>query len=189
MINGIEAIAVKERNALFAIWFSLSNSEMVTSLSMTAFLWWHASVDGGTRMNWKQLVARIKSGFQRFMYGRNGVDQLTFLVLIISAVITFVAAVFRLPWLQFFYYAGVFLAFYRTLSRNLLKRRQENQLFLQKSRSVKSWFRVQQRIVSERKTHRHFKCPACKQRLRVPKGKGSIKVTCSKCGEQFSKKS
>ncbi len=140
-------------------------------------------------MNWQQLIARARHGFQRFMYGRNGVDQLSLLILIFSMILTTLAGVYRLPWLQLFYYAGVFLAIYRTLSQDLVKRRLENQRLLQTTRRVQSWFRVQKRIIQERKTHRHFKCPSCKQRLRVPKGKGKITITCSNCGEQFLQKS
>lgn len=125
----------------------------------------------------------------RFSYGRNGVDQLTVFMLTVSLIIALIGGIFRLPWLQLIYYVGVILVVYRILSRNLTKRRTENQMFLQKTRAVTSWFRIQKRIFQERKTHRYFKCPTCKQRLRVPKGKGSIKITCSRCGEQFSRKS
>ena len=144
---------------------------------------------GGTQMNWQQLIAQAKIKLQRFMYGRNGADQLTVFVLTVAVIIALFAGVFRLPYLQLIYYAGVFWALFRTLSRSLVKRRLENQLFLQKTRPITSWFRIQKRIAKERNTHRHFKCPNCKQRLRVPKGKGKIKITCSNCGEQFSRKS
>lgn len=140
-------------------------------------------------MNWQQLKAKIKMELQKFMYGRNGVDQLTVFVLVISLILSLLAGIFRLPWLRLFYYIGVILSIYRILSRDLVKRRLENQSFMQKTRVLPAWVRVQKRIVQERKTHRHFKCPSCKQRLRVPKGKGNIKITCSKCGEQFSRKS
>ena len=33
-----------------------------------------------------------------------------------------------------------------------------------------------------------FKCPNCKQKLRAPRGRGKIQVTCSKCRTQFIKK-
>lgn len=39
------------------------------------------------------------------------------------------------------------------------------------------------------KTHSYFKCPKCNAELRVPKGKGKIRITCPKCGEQFVEKS
>ncbi len=38
------------------------------------------------------------------------------------------------------------------------------------------------------KTHAYFKCPKCSTELRVPKGKGKIRITCPKCGEQFVEK-
>jgi hypothetical protein len=147
------------------------------------------AVSGGITLKWQEFKARAKMGLQRFMYGRNGVDQLTMLVLVSSVVVLFVASTLKVPWLQLLYYAGVLYALYRALSRDLVRRRKENYLFLQKTRSVTSWFRVQKRIIGERKTHRHFKCPSCKQRLRVPVGKGKITITCSKCGEKFSRKS
>jgi hypothetical protein len=37
-------------------------------------------------------------------------------------------------------------------------------------------------------THRIFKCPQCKQALRVPRGKGKILITCQNCGHKFEKK-
>lgn len=140
-------------------------------------------------MKWQQFKSKALIEIHKFFYGRNGVDQLTVFILLASLIVTLIGGIFRLSWLQLLYFAGVALAVYRTLSRNLVKRRAENQLFLQKTRSITSWFRVRRRIFQERKTHRHFKCPSCKQRLRVPRGKGNIKITCSKCGEQFSRKS
>ncbi|MCK9526915.1 MAG: hypothetical protein M0R49_13440, partial [Limnochordia bacterium] len=119
-------------------------------------------------MKWQEFKARATMELRRFMYGRNGVDELTVLLLSASVIAVFMASVFRQPWLQLIYYAGVFVALYRTLSKSLVKRRQENQVLLEKRRSGRSWFSVQKRIVQERKTHRHFKCPSCKQRLRVP---------------------
>lgn len=40
----------------------------------------------------------------------------------------------------------------------------------------------------ERKHFKFFKCPACHQKIRVPKGKGRIEITCPRCGEKFVKK-
>ena len=41
----------------------------------------------------------------------------------------------------------------------------------------------------EYRTYRYLICPQCSQRLRVPRGKGKIKVTCTKCRNQFIAKS
>lgn len=53
---------------------------------------------------------------------------------------------------------------------------------------IKNWFRLQKRKFSERKTHRFFKCAQCKAALRVPRGKGKIKVRCPKCGAEALRK-
>ena len=34
-----------------------------------------------------------------------------------------------------------------------------------------------------------FKCPKCSQKLRVPRGKGKIMITCRRCGNEFKKRS
>ena len=39
------------------------------------------------------------------------------------------------------------------------------------------------------KVYRYFKCPHCRQSIRVPRGRGRISITCPKCGTSFIKKS
>ena len=42
---------------------------------------------------------------------------------------------------------------------------------------------------SEIKQYKYFICPQCAQRLRVPRGKGRLRVTCTRCGNVFETKS
>lgn len=42
---------------------------------------------------------------------------------------------------------------------------------------------------SELKQYKYFICPQCAKRLRVPRGKGKIRVTCTHCGNVFMMKS
>ena len=44
------------------------------------------------------------------------------------------------------------------------------------------------RMFSRNIPARHFRCPKCHQKVRVPRGKGKIQITCPKCGEKFIKK-
>lgn len=42
---------------------------------------------------------------------------------------------------------------------------------------------------SEIKHYKYLVCPQCAQRLRVPRGKGKLRVTCTRCGNRFETKS
>ena len=68
-------------------------------------------------------------------------------------------------------------AIFRMLSRNTYKRYQENSRFLAMLERFKD------------KNHKYFRCPRCRQQVRVPKGKGKIMITCPKCKTKFKKRS
>ncbi len=116
-----------------------------------------------------------KLGWQikRFMYGRYGTDTLN-LVLIIGA---FLCNLFGRSYLLYLIsLALITIALLRMFSRNIARRRRENEVLI-------GLFRRR----PDAKTHKHFVCPKCGQKVRVPKGKGKIMITCPKCGEKFAK--
>ena len=84
------------------------------------------------------------------------------------------------------------LMLFRTLSANGNKRANELRGYERVSASIGSFFaKLFNRIKNFFKRHkqyRYFTCPKCRQRLRAPRGKGKIRVTCSKCGTQFEKR-
>ena len=41
----------------------------------------------------------------------------------------------------------------------------------------------------DRKLYHYYRCPKCRQKLRVPRGRGRIQISCPRCGTQFIKKS
>jgi len=122
------------------------------------------------------------------MIGRYGPDQLYMACLIAAVILALLAAIFGWWVLRVLSYLFLIYALFRMLSRNVYKRRKENDRFL------RYWWPVRTKItgfirrIKSSKTHAFFKCPACKNRLRVPKGKGKIQITCPKCGERFVKK-
>ena len=145
------------------------------------------------------IFQRMRNGMIRFMYGRNGMDQLNralfwaYLILwlaglIVSAVLkeTALAAVFNgVVWVLM--WALLVLLFFRTFSKNLYKRREENQKWLN------WWWRVRSKNAGARerhadKDHKYFTCKNCKTICRVPVGKGKIIITCPKCGAQIQAK-
>lgn len=123
------------------------------------------------------MFQRFRASMARLMSGRSGVDQLGLFLLIFSVVLNFIGSLTKLPILQALAYIPLFLTFYRTFSRNVSKRYRENQRFTQFFARIKG-----------RKTYCYFKCPNCKTQVKVPRGKGTIRITCPSCKEKFVKK-
>lgn len=130
----------------------------------------------------------MKAWFQRFMSGRYGNDQFGGF-LTISSLVLLVLGLFLNGIL---YYLGLGLliyAYFRMFSRNIQKRYAENQWYMGKRAVVTGVLGKYKRRFDQRSTYRYFRCPHCRQEIRVPRGRGSISITCPKCGTQFIKKS
>lgn len=124
---------------------------------------------------------------QRFLYGRYGTDKLNLFLLILGLVFTLVGGLFLRPLVllaDIFYVYAIF----RTFSRNIPARQKEYRWFLKWYGPVENWFRLQRQRFAQRKTYKYFKCPACHQQLRAPRGRGKIEVTCQKCHSVFQTK-
>ena len=130
----------------------------------------------------------IMQKLREFMYGRYGTDQLSS-ALIGGGFAFYILYVFtrsRLLYLVSLILYGI--AAFRTLSKNHTKRRIENQKFMN------LWYKLKNKWVGiradfeERKTYKHFKCPACGQKIRIPRGRGKVEIRCPKCSNKFIKK-
>lgn len=131
----------------------------------------------------------MKQRLQKFMSGRYGADELSRMLLAISMVFLIISMLSR--WNLFYLFAIVLLiyTYFRMFSRNVSKRYAENQKYLnwkyrlvvKKDRKKKQW--------EQRKIYHFYKCPSCGQKVRVPKGKGKICITCPKCRMEFVRKS
>jgi len=130
----------------------------------------------------------MKERMIRFMSGRNGSDELCRFTNILCILLLLLSIVTPIKSLSLGFGLCI-LNMYRMCSKNIYKRSQENKAFLQVRGRVQSWFEVVKKRFEQRKTHVFFKCPSCKQTVRVPKGKGKISITCPKCGTAFVKKS
>lgn len=125
---------------------------------------------------------------RKFMLGRYGVDQLSVGLLFLSFLLSIIMFFIPSSILSYVIYLPILVFLFRVLSKNHTMRRKENAAFLKLWNPVYLWFGKKHTQMGNRKTHRYFKCPGCKQEMRVPKGKGKIRITCPKCKLEFIKK-
>lgn len=131
----------------------------------------------------------MKEKFMRFMYGRYGVDTLGKWLVGIALAAMVLANITESGILSMISWIAIIYAYFRMFSRNTYKRASENQTFLNKTYKIRNWFATQKNMMAQRKTHHIYKCPTCKQKIRVPRGKGRIEIRCPKCSTTFIKKS
>lgn len=130
----------------------------------------------------------MKEKMMRFMQGRYGVDSFNrFLmwVMIASAALSVVTRIGLFYWVSI---VVLIYAYYRMLSRDYAKRSAENQKYMQVTYRLRTSVNQAKKRLKDRKTHRIFKCPQCRQKIRVPKGHGKIAIRCPKCATEFIKK-
>lgn len=130
----------------------------------------------------------------RFMAGRNGNDQLNRFLLLADVVLLLLSSILsRYSRLGGLFYLLVLvllgLTYYRMLSRDLYRRRSENERYLHVKNQLFAKIRVLRERWKQRKNYKFFSCPSCKAVMRVPRGRGKIRIVCHKCGNSFLGKS
>ena len=131
----------------------------------------------------------MRDKIYRFMQGRYGTDdfyKFLFWVALIGIVINWF---FKSQLLSFAVTLILVYAMYRVLSKNYSARYAENQRYLQVTAKIRYWFDQQKKLMEERKYHHIYTCPKCRQKIRIPKGKGKIMIRCPKCHHEFQKRS
>ena len=125
--------------------------------------------------------------FRQFMYGRyGGNDALNVFLIIVGAVVTLILSLFfyRTPLTRIIGFIPYGIAVFRALSRNYEARIKENRKFLS---FAEPWIAFIKKKINQfrDKEHKYYACPQCHRTLRVPKGRGKIKINCPHCGKEF----
>ena len=81
------------------------------------------------------------------------------------------------------------ICYVRMLSRNYAKRRDENTKFLGLRLKAAGFLGREKGKAQDLKQNHIYRCPGCKQKIRVPRGRGKIVITCPKCKTEFTRKS
>ena len=134
----------------------------------------------------RRMLQRWSDSVRRLMSGRYGLDQLNIFLLVtavVLCVISYGLSLLGAVWamigmlVNLAAYGLLFWYIYRAFSRNIEKRMLENRRFLARKARLTD------------RSNRYYRCPNCRQTVRVPRGRGKICIKCPKCGEKFIRKS
>ena len=126
--------------------------------------------------------------FTAWMSGRNGVDQLAFVSLIVSLALQLIASAAGLSGLMLFSMALYGWTLFRIFSRKSYRREEENKKYLSLRNSLTTKTRQFFLRLRLSKEFKYFRCPRCKALLRMKRGEGEKEVCCPKCQNCFRMK-
>ena len=131
----------------------------------------------------------IKQKLLQIWHSKYGNDQLGTLIYIIWLVLLVLNLFFGLRVLYYLELCCMFLYFFRFFSKNHPQRYAENLKFLEIKQKFTSKFKNNNNYYTTEIAYKFYKCKNCGAKLRVPKGKGKITITCPKCKSSFKGKS
>ena len=129
----------------------------------------------------------MKEKFYRFMQGRYGIDQLNSFLMIVCVICFIVNMFIGSIVLTFIAYGTWLFVIFRMFSKNIYARNRENDKYLNFFSPLSRWLNL--KLMSKQDpSNKYFSCPKCKQMVRVPKGHGTVVVTCPNCQNKFEKR-
>ena len=129
----------------------------------------------------------MKQKFLNFMKDRYGGDILNNIIFYFAIGFSIINLFRRSNILTITSVILIFIALFRAFSKNKRKRAMEQLKFFNLISPIYS--RLLKFASKDRKNYIYFKCKNCKQELRIPRGKGKIKVICTHCKYEEIKKS
>lgn len=131
----------------------------------------------------------MKEKIYRFMQGRYGMDSLSNFLIVTALVVAVLDAFTRTHVLNIVAWALIIFAYTRIFSKNHSRCIAQNVWFYQHTKGARSFFQKEKSRMRIRKTHHIYTCKSCGQKIKIPRGKGKIVVTCPKCRNEFVKRS
>lgn len=130
----------------------------------------------------------MNNKIRNFMYGRYGIDDLYKLLLIICFILLVINMFLNNNIIRIIELLLIFIILYRSLSKNISRRKKENDKYLNIKNKIIKTFNYNKKKYDERNTHMYKKCPNCKQKIRLPLKKGKHTVKCPNCSYKFEVK-
>lgn len=122
---------------------------------------------------------KIRYTLGRWMYGRYGMDTLSRHLNVLAIALLLLSLL--VPLLYPFALAAMVWSTFRIYSKNIPARTRERDGYARWLSKLQRRHRLMKSRFRDRKTHRFYKCPGCKEYLRVPKGRGEVHITCPGC--------
>ena len=123
------------------------------------------------------------------MQGRYGADQMGQMLSAVSMVFLIISLFSRNQAWFLLAVIGIVYNYFRMFSKNISKRYAENQKYLKMTAGIRRELASWKSQLAQRKIYHIYRCPGCKQKIRVPRGRGKIEIRCPKCNTRFVKKS
>lgn len=137
---------------------------------------------GSMKNNWKNKM-------MQFMQGRYGADQMGQMLSAVSMVFLIISLFSRNQAWFLLAVIGIVYNYFRMFSKNISKRYAENQKYLKMTAGIRRKLASWKSQLAQRKIYHIYRCTGCKQKIRVPRGRGKIEIRCPKCNTRFVKKS
>ena len=124
-----------------------------------------------------------------FMQNRNGIDEMAVVSLVLAVIFLIINLFANQLWITIVIIALVAYALFRLFAPVSQTLRDQNEHFVNIMGPVAPWLRNPSAAAKELKNYKHIQCPNCGQMVRVPRGKGAIRVTCPRCHTKFNSNS
>lgn len=138
--------------------------------------------------NLSEFIRNMQQKAATWAYGRNGADELSGAVTNLAVILVIINLFIRNTVLSVIALVLLAYAWFRISSKNIPARNAENTQALKVAGPVISFLVNPVAMLQEHKDYVHYKCPSCGQKVRVPRGKGKVRITCPKCHTRFDGK-
>lgn len=127
----------------------------------------------------------------QFLYGRYigcGMDRLGILLIAACLILSFLNLFIGSILVQLAETALFIWFFFRLMSRNIVKRQNENRKTVELTNKFLRIFNLEKRKFRDRESHVYKTCPHCRVTLRLPRKPGRHTVNCPRCKNNFEVK-
>ena len=123
----------------------------------------------------------MREKFRQFMIGRYGTDGLNQFLSMSSIVMLLVSLLTRVSLFTWLGAALLILCYYRSLSRNISKRTEENYRFYSLKDRFNNKFRSLKEQWANRKLYHYYRCPQCRRHAGSCRSHRHVKMSLASC--------